>query len=66
MFDRFDIVEAHYCFLVEFHEGQGSEKYRRLCHILGYFKPRPSLSSNTLSENAREIYYALVEKEMTR
>ena len=59
-FDRFDICEAWYCFLAEYHEGAMSKRYARLCKLLTYFKPRPSLSVESLNDNAREIYQNLV------
>lgn len=62
-FDRFDIVEAHYLFLNDYHEGKHSKKYARLCHILSYFKPSPlSRGYEDLSENGQAIYDALVAK----
>lgn len=60
-FDRWDIVDAHYWFCVNFHGGQGSELYARQCRISGYFSPSP-LADGPESENAQEIYDALVEK----
>lgn len=65
-FDRFDIAEAYYLFLAHYHEGQASEKYRRLSRMTNYFKPSPLLSVEKLSENGREIYEALVEREEAR
>lgn len=62
-FDRFDIVEAHYCFCADYHGGQASTLYARLCHILTYLRPRPNLSVDTLTENGREIYDALATRE---
>lgn len=63
-FDRFDIREAYYIFFVQYHEGQGSEKYDRLSHLLTYFKPRPGLhSERDLTENGQEIYQRLVAEE---
>lgn len=60
-FDRFDIVEAHYLYYSHYHEGQWSDKYKRLCRILTKlrFKPRPNLSYHTLSENGQAIYVNL-------
>ena len=55
-FDRFDICEAYYLFFSDYHEGQGSEKYCRLSRMLDYFKPSPSLSYDTMTENAQVIY----------
>jgi len=62
-FDRFDIVEAYFCFFTDYHDGQWSDKYKRLSKIYSYFTPRHSLRMETLSENAREIYDNLITKE---
>jgi hypothetical protein len=62
-FDRFDIVEAYYLFFSHYHRGQYSEEYARLSKIVGYFKPRPNLSFETLSDNSKDIYSNL-EKEV--
>jgi hypothetical protein len=62
-FDRFDIVEAYFCFFMEWYCGQNCPRYARLCRMDGYFKPRPDLSSDTLSENGRIIYNALAALE---
>ena len=64
-FDRIDIVEAHYLFLSHYHEGAGSEKYRRLSRILTRFgfRARPNLSVETLTENGRAIYDELAYHE---
>lgn len=63
-FDRMDIVEAHYMFYSQYHEGQFSDSYRKLSRILSYYKPGLYGWSNEddLSENARAIYDALVAK----
>lgn len=63
MWDRFDIVEAWYCFLSENYSGMGDKRYARLCKMDRYFSPRPNLSSATLGENARGIYDALVRAD---
>ena len=55
-FDRFDIVEAHYLFCADYHSGQASDLYAKLCRISRWFRPRPSLSYETLSENGQAIY----------
>jgi hypothetical protein len=60
MFNRFDIVEAWYCYLSEYHGGQFSREYRRLCKMLRYFQPAHNLSSDTLSDDARAIYDGIV------
>jgi hypothetical protein len=61
-FDRFDICEAYYLALSEWHGGQGSDEYRRLCKLTSYFKPRPMLTAKTLSDNGKIIYRELVIK----
>ena len=63
-FNRFDIVEAYYCFLVNYHDGQYSVSYRRLCNMKQYYKPSTFGNDNPerLTENAREIFNALVAK----
>ncbi len=62
-FDRFDVAEAHWLFCHDYHEGQGSDKYARLCRIQTWLSPRPNLSYQALSENGKAIYDALVAKE---
>jgi hypothetical protein len=60
-FDRFDIVEAFYCYMVDYHGGQSSKEYR-LTGVFAKleFSPRPNLDADTLTENGRAIYDALV------
>ena len=56
-FNRFDICEAYYLYLSSHHEGQWSAKYERLCKLLSYFYPRPSLRDPfDLSDNGYAIY----------
>jgi hypothetical protein len=43
MFDRLAICEAYFIFLSRNHEGQGSDKYRRLSKMWTYFKPAMGL-----------------------
>jgi len=62
-FDRFDIIEAYYLFFMDYHEGQTSRKYIRLCKMGKYYKPSSTFSIDSLSENALVIYENLVEKE---
>jgi hypothetical protein len=63
-FDRFAVCEAHYLYLSEYHEGQTSDKYRRLSKLLGYFSPRPSLhGAEDLDLAGREAYARLVDAE---
>jgi hypothetical protein len=59
-YNKFDIVEAYYLFFSNYHEGQGSDKYRRLSKM-SYFKPRFSLTYKALSENSKNIYDNLVD-----
>ncbi len=62
--DRFDIVAAHYFFCSDFHSGQWSEKYEKLCRITKYFRPSPLWKSiYDVSDNAVEIYNNLIIKE---
>lgn len=59
-FNRFDIVEAHYAFNMDYHEGQYSKSYKRLSKISKYFKPSPLFYGfESLSDNGKEIYQIL-------
>jgi hypothetical protein len=69
MFDRFDICEAYYCLEMDWNtSGWLPERpsCRRRMESIGVqlnrlgFRPRPSLKTETLSENGREIYDAAV------
>ena len=61
-YNRFDIVEAHYWWNADHHEGQGSESYARLCRLGEYFAP--GIMANRPAEaNAMEIYENLCGKE---
>ena len=60
-YEKFDIVEAYYLFLSHYHEGQNSNRYKRLCKILNYFKPRPMLKYESLTENSKNIYDNLLD-----
>jgi hypothetical protein len=63
-FNRFDIVEAHYAFCSDYHEGQWSDKYAKLCRISQYFKPSPLFRGyKSLNSNSKSIYRDLVKKE---
>ena len=64
-FDRFDIAEAWYIFLTDWHDGHGTgwASYGRLSRLLGYFKPGTHLyDESDLSENGRLIYTGLVAR----
>ncbi len=58
--DRFDIVEAHYWWCADHHEGQWSATYARLCRIGRYFTPG-ALSSGPTTENSEVIYNNLCQ-----
>lgn len=70
-FDRFDIAEAYYQLEADYNVG-GWLRERPSCQrrreSVGVqlsrmrFRPRPSLSFDTLTENGREIYLAAVER----
>ena len=61
--DRFDIVEAYYWYCVDYHGGQWSKEYSRLCRIGGYYSPGPLHKGFiSLSNNAKEIYKNLEQK----
>ncbi len=63
-FDRFDITQAYYLFFVDYHEGQGSEKYKRLCKMEDYLKLSPLFEGyKSLSENGKAIYDHLARKD---
>lgn len=62
-FNRFDIVTAHYAFCCDYHEGQASELYARLCRIQRYYRPSPLFKGfASLNENEQAIYQQLLEK----
>ena len=64
MFERFDIVEAYYCFFSLHHGGQGTKEYARLSKMGEYFSPRFSLNDPTdLSENGYAIYCGLCAEQ---
>ena len=61
--NRFAIVEGHYLYYSQHHEGQASDKYRRLSKILTYFRPSPMLhGAEDLDSEARDVYAALVDE----
>lgn len=62
-FDRFDICEAYYLYATLYHSGQFSRAYRvfgRLEKI--QFRTNGFNDEYDLSENAREIFNRLVER----
>lgn len=60
-FDRFDIVEAHYWWLAHHHEGQGSQRYARLCEVSRYFRPGAA-AHGPATENSQAIYANLCRR----
>lgn len=66
MFDRYDICEAYYLFGALYHGGQFTKEYAYMGRVTNIMKLRPrltnSLSPNDLSENGRDIYNALIER----
>ena len=77
-FNRFDILSAYYLFgslyqsslrssKASLHPGQGSKEYAYLSRAEKCgFKPGPNFRIESLSENGREIYDGLVQKEERR
>jgi hypothetical protein len=57
----FDIVDAHYWWHANHHDGQWSECYATLCRIGEYFTPS-ILARGPATENARAIYTELCKK----
>lgn len=56
-FDRFDICEAYYMYDVLYNPTKYAAKLRRLD-----FRPSPTIRLEDLSENAKEIFGALVRR----
>lgn len=52
---RFDIVDGHYWWLVDHHDGQWSPEYARLSRITQYFTP--SRLANKPTDYAGEVVY---------
>lgn len=63
-FDRFDIVEAHFCFCMDYHGGMGDALYHRMTRIREdmQFRAGPMLCYERLTENGQAIYDNLVAK----
>jgi hypothetical protein len=62
-FNRLDICEAHYLFAANCHIGMFSKVYVKFGQLERIkFRPGAMLRIESLSENAREIYDALVAK----
>ena len=61
-YDKFDIVDAHYWWNIDHHEGQWSKGYERLSRLSAIFEPS-CLAHGPGSENATEIYTNLCSQE---
>lgn len=61
--NRFDIVSAHYQFCVDYHSGQFSQLYKRMCRIMTYFNPGACWRGyDSLDDPAKDIYHNLEMK----
>jgi hypothetical protein len=57
-----DTIEAHYAFCTDFHGGQWSPEYARLCRLGRFFKPgRAWVGFKSLSDEGKAIYSGLVQ-----
>jgi predicted RNA-binding protein (virulence factor B family) len=62
-FDRWDILEAYVTFCSDWHSGQSSELYEKLCRANRLIKLSPlHRGYESLSDNGKEIYDNLVER----
>lgn len=70
-FDRFDICEAYACLESDYNVGgwlrerPSNKRRREACSVQlhrMHFRPAPSLGTDTLTENGREIYDAAVTR----
>jgi hypothetical protein len=62
-FNRFDILSAYYLFGSDYHSGQWSKEYAYMGRAMNAgFSPGAMFGLISLSENAREIYDALVDR----
>lgn len=70
-FDRFDICEAYACLEADYNVGgwlrerPSNQRRREACSVQLHrlkFRARPSLSTDTLTENGREIYDGAVTR----
>jgi hypothetical protein len=65
--DRMDFISAYYAFCAEWHDGQWSDLYSKLCRIGRYYTPSPlDKGFKSLSDNGKEIYRALKRKYIKR
>lgn len=52
---RFDVVDGFYWFFNDYHGGQFSDMYARLCRISRYFTPGP-LATGPSTEESQAVY----------
>lgn len=64
-FNRFDICEAHYLALAQFHGGRGAQ-HRRLSRLSEFFTPRPALAVENLTPNGRGIFEVVCSRLQAR
>jgi hypothetical protein len=61
-YDKFDIVEAYYWWLVDHHSGQNSKEYERVCRLEKIYQPGFYMAEPS-SENAKAIYSEICIRE---
>lgn len=60
-YDRVDIIQAHYWYYTNYHNGIMSKEYARLCKLQQYYKPGRFENMPT-SYSAAQIYNQLESK----
>lgn len=61
-FDRFDIAQAYYWWLVNHHKGQFSREYERLSKLSRSYRPGACENGPEPNSNTQEIYDELCRK----
>jgi hypothetical protein len=62
--NRWDIVSAYYAYYTDWHTGQASYEFARLCRIRRYFNPGPYFDGYaSLTENGEAIYDELAASQ---
>lgn len=59
--NRIDVIEGYFWFFTNYHGGQFSDMYARLCRISRYFTPGP-FNMGPSTEGAQAVYDALVAR----
>ena len=58
--DRFDILEGHYAFYYDFHNGTQSDYYKRLKKLIKFYNPGDQFQGyDDLSEDGVKVYHRL-------